>query len=201
MEVRSFLGFTGFYCYFIPNYSCIACPLLDLTKKGITWYWTDVQEQVFKILKKLVCKHPILAQPNYKKQFILHTDTSAYGVGAVLLQEGEINPFKPLKPKLHLLAYFLATFTPTERNYDVYERELLAVIKSLDHWRIYLGWTHKPIKIITDHANLMFWKSPRKLNRQLARWHTILEDYWYKVKTHPRQNAHCRGLPLKTFHR
>jgi len=97
----------------------------------------------------MVCERPVLAQPDYKKQFILHTDASAYGVGAVLLQEGEINPFKPLKPKLHPLAYFSATFTPTERNYDVYERELLAVIKALDHWRIHLGWTHKPIKIVT----------------------------------------------------
>jgi len=184
-KVRSFLGFTGFYCYFIPNYSCIARPLLDLTKKGITWYWNDAQEQAFKVLKKMVCKRPVLAQPDYKKQFILHMDASAYGVGAVLLQEGEINPFKPLKPKLYPLAYFSATFTPMERNYDVYERELLAVIKALDHWRIHLGWTHKPIKIITDHANLMFWKSPRKLNRRLARWHTILEDYWYKVKHAP----------------
>jgi len=55
-EVRSFLGFTGFYCYFIPNYSRIAHPLLDLTKKGITWYWNDAQEQAFNILKKMVCE-------------------------------------------------------------------------------------------------------------------------------------------------
>jgi len=117
----------------------IAHPLLDLTKKGIMWYWTDAQEQAFKILKTLVCERPILAQPDYKKQFILHMDASAYGVGAVLLQEGEINPFKLLKPKLHPLTYFSATFTPMERNYDVYERELLAVIEALDHWRIHLG--------------------------------------------------------------
>src|SRR5712671_5737256 len=73
-KVRSFLGFTGFYCYFIPNYSCIARPLLDLTKKGITWYWNDAQEQAFKVLKKMVCERPVLAQPDYKKQFILSRD-------------------------------------------------------------------------------------------------------------------------------
>jgi len=55
-EVRSFLGFTGFYHYFIPNYSHIAHPLLDLTKKGVTWYWNDIQEQAFNILKKMVCE-------------------------------------------------------------------------------------------------------------------------------------------------
>jgi hypothetical protein len=72
-----------------------------------------------------MCSKPILKQPNYTKQFYLATDVSAYSVGAVLLQEGEINP-RTKKPTQHPIAYYSATFTPTECNHDIYERELLA---------------------------------------------------------------------------
>ena len=76
-------------------------------------------------------------------------------------------------------------FTPTECNYDIYERELLAIIKALEHWRQYLIWTQEPFTILTDHANLLFWKSPRKLNRRTARWHVELQDYNFEIKHIP----------------
>src|SRR5712675_1224823 len=133
-DIRSFLGFTGFYRYFIPNYSRVARPLLDLTKKATPWAWTADQTKAFETLKWLMCSKPVLTQPQYNKPFVVHTDASAYGVGAILLQAGEINPKNPLKPRLHPIAYYSATFTPTERNYDIYERELLAVIKELQDY-------------------------------------------------------------------
>jgi hypothetical protein len=83
-----------------------------------------------------MCKSPVLTQPNFNKRFYLQTDASAYGVGAVLSQEGgntTTSLLKRTKPTLHPVAYYSATFTPTERNYDIYERELLAVMKSLAH--------------------------------------------------------------------
>jgi len=134
-EVRSFLGFTGFYRYFIPNYSKIARPLLDLTKKTTPWHWDIRQKQAFEHLKTLMCRQPVLTQPNYARDFVVHTDASAYGVGAILLQEGEIPPnVKTTKPLLHPIAYYSASFIQAERNYDIYERELLAVVKALKHW-------------------------------------------------------------------
>jgi RNase H-like domain found in reverse transcriptase len=75
----------------------------------------------FELLKTLMCRRPVLAQPDYTKPFILHTDTSGYGVGAILLQEGDPNPERPLKFRLHPIAYYSATFLPAERNYDIYE--------------------------------------------------------------------------------
>ena len=102
-------------------------------------------------------KRPILLQPNFDKQFILQTDASALGMGAVLLQKGPTEKLQPVE-------FFSATFTPMERNYDVYERELLAIMKALAHWRPYLGWTKELFLIQTDHANLQYWKSPRNLN-------------------------------------
>ncbi len=111
-----------------------------------------------------MCSRPVLTQPNFSKPFFLQTDTSAYGVGAILSQEGEHHAVASQKPKLHPIAYYSATFTPTERNYDIYERELLAIMKALTHWRHYLGWTKYPFTILMDHANLLYYKTPKKLN-------------------------------------
>jgi len=184
-DVRSFLGFTGFYRYFIPNYSCVARPLLDLTKKATPWVWTKAQMIAFETLKKLMCSKPVLTQPQYDKPFVVHTDALAYGVGTILLQEGEINPQKPSKPCLHPIAYYSAMFTPTERNYDIYEHKLLVVIKALQNWRPHLTWTPHPFTLITDHANLTFWKHPRKVNRHVTRWFAELQDYWFEIKHVP----------------
>jgi hypothetical protein len=108
-------------------------------------------------------------------------------VGAVLSQRGR-NPLyahKHSKPKNHPIAYYSATFTPIERNYDIYKRELLAIMKSLAHWRPYLGWTKEPFTILTNHANLQYWKAPQNLNRRTARWHADLQEYNYEIQHVP----------------
>ncbi len=120
-EIRKFLGFTGYYRYFVQGYSKIAHPLLDLTKKAIIWHWGESQHKAFEELKTRMCSHPILTQPDFNKPFFLQTDASAYGMGAILSQEGEHHAIASQKPKLHPIAFYSATFTPTERNYDIYE--------------------------------------------------------------------------------
>jgi len=106
-------------------------------------------------------------------------------VGAVLSQEGEIPTTSTLskrqKPVLHPIAYYSATFIPAEQNYDIYERELLAVMKALLHSRPYLGWTKELFTIMTDHTNLQYWKSPKNLNRRMACWHTDLQEYDFDI--------------------
>jgi RNase H-like domain found in reverse transcriptase/Integrase zinc binding domain len=81
--------------------------------------------------------------------------------------------------------YYSATFTETECNYNIYKRELLAIIKAISHWRPYLIWTKEPITILMDHANLLHWKSPRKLNHCTACWHGELQDYNFKLQHIP----------------
>ena len=176
-DVRAFLGFTGYYRYFVQNYSAIVHPLLDLTKKGSMFKWEAHHQEAFDKIRTIMCKAPVLLQPDFNKKFYLQTDASAYGVGTILSQEGDVTPSLAThkKPILHPIAYFSATFTPTEHNYDIYKRELLAVMKALAHWRPYLGWTKHPFTIMTDHANLQYWKSPRNLNRRTARWHADLQ--------------------------
>ena len=179
-EIQKFLGFTGYYRYFIPNYLQIARPLLHLTKKTTPWEWTKTQQLAFDLLKALMCEAPVLIQPNFEKKFFLQVNASAYGMGTVLSQEGEITTpslRKCRKPALHPIAFYSATFTPTEWNYDIYNRELLAVMKVLYHWRPYLAWTNEPFTILTDHANLTYWKAPRKLDQRIQLWNG----------THPRE--------------
>jgi RNase H-like domain found in reverse transcriptase/Integrase zinc binding domain len=107
-------------------------------------------------------------------------------MGAILLQEGgSTDPNHNQKPKLHPIAYYSATFTETECNYNIYKRELLAIIKAITHWRPYLIWTKEPFTILTDHANLLHWKSPWKLNRRTACWHGELQDYNFKLQHIP----------------
>jgi len=88
-QLRSFLGLAGYYRAFVPNFAAIAVPLTDLTKKGTPdkLVWTEVQEQAFQILKKHVCSQPVLCLPGMNKLFILQTDASGDGIGAILLQE------------------------------------------------------------------------------------------------------------------
>ena len=134
-----------------------------------------------------MCSSPVLTQLNFDKWFILQVDTSAYGVGAILSKEGDITPalVKCQKPISYLVAYYLTTFTATEQNYDIYEWELLAIMKALAHWRPYLGWTKVPFIIWTDHANLQYWKSPRNLNWWTAQWHADLQEYNYQLEYIP----------------
>jgi hypothetical protein len=185
-EVQKFLGFTGYYRYFIKDYLKIARPLLQLTHLMSTWHWNKDEQTAFETLCQAMINKPVLRQPNFTKPFFLLTDASAYGVGAILSQEGGSLTLKPnQKPKLHPITYYLATFTETECNYNIYERELLAIIKAISHWQPYLIWTKEPFTILTDHANLLHWKSPRKLNRQTAHWHGELQDYNFRLQHIP----------------
>ena len=105
-------------------------------------------------------------------------------MGAVLSQEGETNRCTQ-KLIQHPITYYSSTFIPAERNYDIYERELLAVLKSLEHWRPHLAATEKPVTVLMDHVNLTFWKNPRKVNHRVARWFATLQDYNLKIKHIP----------------
>jgi RNase H-like domain found in reverse transcriptase len=118
-----------------------------------------------------MCTALVLIQPDFNKKFFLQVDASAYGMGTILSQEGSFTTptlAKCSKPTLHPIAYYSATFTPIEQNYNIYKQELLAMIKSLHHWHPYLGWMKEPFTILTDHTNLTYWKAPRNLNRRTA---------------------------------
>jgi RNase H-like domain found in reverse transcriptase/Reverse transcriptase (RNA-dependent DNA polymerase) len=121
-EVRKFLGFMGYYHNFIKDYSKIAQPLLQLTHLTTPWSWQTNKQTAFEMLHKAMIDKPVLRQPDSTKPFFLLTDTSVYGVGAILSQEGgTTDQTTTRKPKLHPVAYYSATFTETECNYDIYK--------------------------------------------------------------------------------
>ena len=183
-DICSFLGFTFFYHYFILNYSLIAWLLIQLIQKNVPFNWDQSCTQAFEHLKSLMCAKLILWQPEYTKAFFLTTDASAYGMGTILSQEGEHNP-RTQKPMLCPITFYSNTFTPTEQNYDIYEREFLGVLKALKYFRPHVTATEIPVTILTDHANLMHWKATRKVNKWVARWFAKLQDYNLIIKHVP----------------
>ncbi len=113
--------------------------------------------------------------PSLENPFELEVDASSFTIGATLSQQDEWK-------RWHLVAYFLETLSEAERNYDVYDRELLAIVKSLRHWRVYLAGAPHQIVIHTDHANLLYWKELRKISRRVAREFQELSEYNFILK-------------------
>ena len=134
--LRSFLGFGNYYKDFIEDYSKLTRPLHDLTKKGTPWHWDDSHHTAFEALKEKFTSHPVLRNPDPNKHYILDTDASLYAIGAMLSQD--------FTDGHHPIAYFSKSLLPVERNYDIYDWELLAIIYAVKAFRhLLLGARHK----------------------------------------------------------
>ena len=160
-DIRSFLGFANYYRRFIGNYSNIARPLIDLTKKEKQWDWSTNCQTAFNRLKEEFAKEPVLTLPDLDKPFAIATDASKDASGGILLQADSNGEWHPC-------SYLSQSFSPAERNYDIYDRELLAVIRGLKTWKHYLWGSPFPVKVFTDHKNLLYFKEPQKLNHRQA---------------------------------
>lgn len=177
-DVQSFLGFANFYRRFIRGYADIAKPLNNLTRKDTTWEWSPDCEAAFQTLKQRFLDAPILVMPDPSKPFQLECDASKVATGAVLRQKGEDDLWHPC-------AYLSKSFTETERNYQIYDRELLAIIRALKAWRHYIDGAAHPVEILSDHKNLTYFRSAQKLNRRQARWSLFLSQFNYKLLHQP----------------
>ncbi|SAL95633.1 hypothetical protein, partial, partial [Absidia glauca] len=165
-ELQVFLGFANYYRKFIAHYSKIALPMTKLlcTKDKLPWNWTTPAQQAFDNLKDQFCTAPILQHPDHTKPFILETDASDFAIGAVLFQRGTHDDH------LHPVAFFSRKFKAPEINYEIYDKELLAIVESLQQWRHLLIASVEPVTIYTDHKNLEYFTTTRRLNRRQARW-------------------------------
>jgi len=144
-QVQAFLGFANFYGRFIKNFAKISKPLSNLTKKEYTWNWGIEQQNAFEALKKAFTMAPILRIPNDKDPFKLSTNASNFATGAVLSQ-------KDMQTNLwHLVAFFSKSLDVYERNYKIYDKELLAVIRGLEEYRHHLEKHLYRIKIWLDY--------------------------------------------------
>ncbi|KEP45598.1 putative Transposon Tf2-1 polyprotein, partial [Rhizoctonia solani 123E] len=193
--VQEFLGFVNFYQRFIKDFNKIVFPLYKLLNKDVPWTWETQQEESFKVLKQALVDSPILIQPDPSKEFFLECDASDYATGAILNQKGSDD-------KLHPVAYLSKTLAPAERNYDIYDKELLAVIRALKEWRHLLEGTQIPVTILTDHKNLEYWGTKRDLSRRQMRWMGFLADYNYRIVYRPGiQNKKADILSRREEHR
>ena len=145
-EVRQFIGLSSYYRRFIPHFASIAHPLHALTRKGVIFKWSAECQAAFQQLKKKLTEAPVLVYPSFEKPFVLETDASLKGLGAILAQ---VHGFEDLKIS-HPIAYASRALSPAERNYSISELETLAVVWAISHFRAYL-YGHQ-VTVYTDHA-------------------------------------------------
>ena len=171
--IRTFLGLTGYHRKFIPDYATIAAPLSDLTKKALpnSIKLSDEARKAFEKLKKVMCSEAILSSPDFGRPFILQTDASARGVGAVLCQQGDNEE--------HPVYYFSRKFLPREERYSVIEKECLAIKLAVAAFRVYL--LGRSFIIQTDHRSLEWLDRLKDNNPRLCRWSLALQPYQYTV--------------------
>nr|CAD39981.1 OSJNBa0032B23.3 [Oryza sativa Japonica Group] len=167
-QVRSFLGLAGFYRRFVKDFSTIAAPLHELTKRNVTFTWAAAQRNAFDTLKDKLTHAPLLQLPDFNKTLELECDASGIGLGGVLLQEG-----KPV-------AYFSEKLSGPSLNYSTYDKELFALVRTLETWQHYL-WP-KEFVIHSDHESLKHIRSQAKLNRRHAKWVEFIESFPYVIK-------------------
>ena len=173
-QVRSFLGLIGYYRNFIAHFSTVSAPLSDLTKKGQPnkVRWQDAQENAFVALIQKLGRSPILCLPNFEKEFLLRTDASESGIGAVLLQEqGEY--------KLPI-AYASKKLLDREKRYSTIEKECYAIVWGVQKFKCYLYG--KEFILETDHRPLVYLNTAKVANARLMRWALALQPYKYRIE-------------------
>ena len=160
-QLRQFLGLTSHYRRFIMNYSQLAHPLYQLTRKGALFHWTADCESAFESLRMKLITAPVLAYPNFDNDFVLETDASKQGLGAILSQY-------QTDRRLHPVAYASRSVSLAEANYAITDLETLAVVWAVTHFRYHL-YGHV-VTIITDHAAVKAILGAPNLSGKHARW-------------------------------
>uniref|UniRef100_A0A3B3QC10 Gypsy retrotransposon integrase-like protein 1 n=1 Tax=Paramormyrops kingsleyae TaxID=1676925 RepID=A0A3B3QC10_9TELE len=170
-EVRSFVGLASYYRRFIKGFAEIARPLHQLTEKGRRFKWSPDCDRAFLTLKACLITSPVLAYPDPGKTFVLDTDASDVGIGAVLSQETEGGE--------RVVAYASRALTKAERRYATTKKELLSMVTFMKHFRHYL--LGREFVLRTDHNSLRWLNSFQGLEGQLARWMEQLASLHYKI--------------------
>lgn len=170
-HLRSFLGLCSYYRKFIRGFSTLAKPLYGLTENQIKFSWDEKYQEAFEKLKGALTSSPILSFPKGEGEFILDTDASGVGVGAVLSQKQE--------GEEKVIAFYSRVLNKAERNYCTTRRELLAIVDSVKSFHHYL--LGRKFLIRTDHISLKWLMSFKNLEGQLARWVERLQQYEFEI--------------------
>jgi len=176
---RRFMGFVNYYRRFIRNFSGLTKPITNLFKKN-AGPWDASCDEAFEALKQEVAKEPIMRHFDYSREAFIKCDSSNTITAGVLSQKDD-------KGQLHPVAYFSASLGPAERNYAIYDKELLAIIRYFEEWRPELQSASDamPTRVLTDHKSLEYFMTTKKLSRRQARWAELLSQYNFKIDYRP----------------
>ena len=173
-QVRSLLGLIGFYRRYIPDYASLIAPLIDLTKKEkpSKVVWSEVCQRAFDKVKEILSSFPVVQLPDFKKSFVVRSDASADGIGAVLLQQGHDG-------LLHPILYASRKLLDREKRYSTIERECLALVWAVDKFHRYIFG--RQFVVETDHRPLTYLTKSKTTNARLQRWALALQEYSFSV--------------------
>lgn len=173
--LRGFLGLAGYYRKYVRNFGIIAKPLTDMLKIG-GFTWTPASEEAFEQLKQALMSAPVLALPDFSKEFTIECDASGIGIGAVLSQEG------------HPIAFISKALAPRHAALSIYDKEMMAVVFAVQHWRPYLLGNH--FRIFTDHRTIQYFLNQKISTPAQQKWLLKLIGYDYTIQYKPgKQNA------------
>jgi hypothetical protein len=177
-DLQAFLSFANFYRCFIQGYSRIILPLTHLLKKGASFTFSTAARTAFQKLKTTFTSAPILHHFDHNLDTIIETDASDSAISAIISQVHPDN-------LLHPIAFMSRKMTPAECNYEIHDKELLAIISAMKLWRHYLESLPKPFHILTDHKNLEYFQTARILSCRQAHWSEEINHHKYTIDYHP----------------
>jgi len=176
----------NFYQRFIQDFSAKARSLFDLTRSKQVWTWSRKEQMAFKDLKTAMTTAPVLVSPQELDPFWVEADSSDFATGAVLSQQSMTDG------KWHPVAFYSKSLSSVERNYEIHDKKMLAIIRALEEWRYFLEGATHPVEIWTDYKNLEYFMMAKKLNCRQARWSLHLARFDFLLHHHPR---HTMGKP------
>ena len=170
--IRSFLGHAGFYRRFIRNFSKIARPLCRLLEKDTKLYFDESCQNSFEEIKSILVEAPIMAKPEWNREFEIMCDASDFAMGAVLGQKAE-KVFKAIY-------YASKTFNEAQENYSTTEKEMLTIVFACEKFRPYILGSH--VIIHTDHAAIKYLMAKKEAKPRLIRWVLLLQEFDLEIK-------------------
>ena len=176
--MQRFLEFAGFYRRFIRDYSRVVLPLTRLTGEHVPFDWSPECEAAFNTLKTAFTTAPVLHHFDHDREVIVETDASDFVSAGVLSQYGDDGI-------LHPVAFYSKKHSPAECNYEIYNKELMAIIRAFEEWRPELKGALFPIQVLSDHKNLEYFMSTKLLNRRQTRWAEFLSRFNFKIQYRP----------------